>query len=396
MAQRPVHVVGGHRQRLARLDQFAGRLPLRLEAERQTFGRSFEHDGELPFGNIRKAADLAERHAPIARHVDRVDRAAETAQRIVAQEAIMQRAACLELQVGVERGAHRQAAAIERILAIAIDELAAHVLGEVFAGEEIGAGAPRRDLERQGLGLGALVGLDIAVRHHLVDHPVAALDGAVGVAERMVVGGAAGQGGEIGGLGQRQFVDRLVEIGKGRTRDAVGAETEKDLVQIEFEDAVLRIGVLDTEGENHLPDLAVVGHARIEQEVLGDLLRDGGGAHRTATGAQILDVGDDRAHQAEPVNAGVGVEILVLGRQEGGLDTVGNRLDGQIEPSLAGELRHERAVCRMHARRHRRLVIGENLVVRQVLRDFVDVDSDAGCRHQRQHGADPEEISDET
>ena len=67
------------------------------------------------------------------------------------------------------------------------------------------------------------------------------------------------------------------------------------------------------------------------------------------------------------------VEILVLGRQEGRLDAVGHRLDRQIEPAFAGELAHQRAVGGMDARRHRRLVLGEHLVVGQVLGQVADI-----------------------
>ena len=68
------------------------------------------------------------------------------------------------------------------------------------------------------------------------------------------------------------------------------------------------------------------------------------------------------------------VEILVLGREEGRLDAVGHRLDRQIEAPLARILGHQRAVGGVDARRHRRLVAGEHLVVRQVLGQVADID----------------------
>ena len=47
----------------------------------------------------------------------------------------------------------------------------------------------------------------------------------------------------------------------------------------------------------------------------------------------------DGAAEAVDVDAGMVVEILVLGRQERGLDAVRDRLDRQEEPPLAGDIR---------------------------------------------------------
>ena len=104
----------------------------------------------------------------------------------------------------------------------------------------------------------------------------------------------------------------------------------------------------------------------------------------------------ERAAEAGDVDAGMVVEILVLGRQERRLDAVGHRLDRQIEAALARELAHQRAVGSMHARRHRRLVAGQHLVVGQVLGQVADIDADRRRDEQRQHRADAEEIADQT
>ena len=90
------------------------------------------------------------------------------------------------------------------------------------------------------------------------------------------------------------------------------------------------------------------------------------------------------------------VEILVLGREERRLDAVGNRLDRQIEPALARELAHQRAVGGMDAGRDRRLVLRQHLVVGQVLGEIADEDADARRDQQRQRRADAEEIADQS
>ena len=62
---------------------------------------------------------------------------------IVGDEAVDQRGAGHALQLGIERGAHRQAAAIELLLAEAVENLAAHLLGEELRGEDLGVRSAR-------------------------------------------------------------------------------------------------------------------------------------------------------------------------------------------------------------------------------------------------------------
>ena len=52
------------------------------------------------------------------------------------------------LQLRIERGAHRQAALVELLLAVALVDLAAHFLGEIFGGEDVRAGRRGGDVER--------------------------------------------------------------------------------------------------------------------------------------------------------------------------------------------------------------------------------------------------------
>ena len=154
----------------------------------------------------------------------------------------------------------------------------------------------------------------IAVLDHALDDVVAARDRGLAVAEGIVIVGALGQAGEIGGLGQRQLVGRLVEIVQGGGGDAVIAEAEIDFVEVELEDALLGIGLLDAHREQGFLDLAVEGALVGQQEVLRHLLGDGRGALHVL-GA--LQQHHGRADHALGVDAVMGVEILVLGRDEG-------------------------------------------------------------------------------
>ena len=53
------------------------------------------------------------------------------------------------------------------------------------------------------------------------------------------------------------------------------------------------------------------------------------------------------------------VEVLVLGRDEGVLDQVGNFVRREVEPSLAGVFGKQAAISRVDARHDRRLIILE-------------------------------------
>ena len=198
------------------------------------------------------------------------------------------------------------------------------------------AGRPHGDVERLFLRLVGDVGGDVAVFGHAIDDVIAPRDRFVAFAERIVVVRPLRQGGEIGGFRDRKLVHRLVEIEQRRRGDPVGAEAEIDFVEIELEDFFLRVGALDAQRQERFLDLALERHLVGQQEVLGDLLRDGRGALRPAAGAVILDVEQAGAADAVNVDAGMLVEVLVFGGDEGVGDEFWDRLDRQVEAALIG------------------------------------------------------------
>ena len=187
---------------------------------------------------------------------------------------------------------------------------------------------------------------------------------------------------KIRGFRNRQFVHRFVEIDQRRGGDAVGAEAEIDFIEIEFEDAVLRIGALDAHRQQGFLDLAGEGDLVGQKEVLRDLLGDRRGALRTLVGAKVLRIRHGRARHAGEVDAAVLVEVLVLGREERVGDEFWHRLDRQIEAPLLGIFAEQRTVGRMDARHHRRLVILKLRIVRQVPGEMPDPARDAGHADQ--------------
>ncbi len=231
----------------------------------------------------------------------------------------------------------------------------------------MGAGRPHGDVERLLLRLVGDVGGDVAVFRHAIDDVIAPRDRFVAFAERIVIVRPLRQGGEVGCLRDRKLVHRLVEIEQRRGGHAVSAEAEIDFVEIKLEDFFLRVSALDAQRQQRFLDLALERHLVGQQEVLGDLLRDGRGALRPAAGAVILDIEHAGTRDAVNVDAGMLIEVLVFGGDEGIGDEFRDRLDRQIEAALIGVFGQQRAVGGMHPRHHRRLVVLELRVVRQIL-----------------------------
>ena len=98
--------------------------------------RDLEHDRKPPGLDVAERRHLGERHAPFAPgEIELLLRAAPAARLVVADEAVDERLAGHRLHLRIERGADRQAALVELLLAVALGDLAAHLLGEVAGGD---------------------------------------------------------------------------------------------------------------------------------------------------------------------------------------------------------------------------------------------------------------------
>src|SRR4029079_14490328 len=114
-------------------------------------------------------------------------------------------------------------------------------------------------------------------------------------------------------FGDAKLRHRLLEVAVRGHVDAPGAAPEEDRVEIDLEDLVLGERAVESYGDDHLADLALVADVIADQQVLGDLLRDG----RAALGpAGIGEVGDEGADHAALVDAAVLVEALVFRRDK--------------------------------------------------------------------------------
>ena len=109
------------------------------------------------------------------------------------------------------------------------------------------------------------------------------------------------------------------------------------------------------------------------------------------------------ANDALGIDAVMGIEILVLGRDEGLLDQGGNCGGRQIEAPFAGIFGEQAAVGRVNARHDRRLIVLELGVVRQILlvlpydagkdRRRPDEDDRAGREHEADKTGDSAHLS---
>ncbi len=171
-------------------------------------------------------------------------------------------------------------------------------------------------------------------------HPLLA---GVGGDGPVVLAGGLEQGGQVGALTDGQLVDVHAVVRLGRRLDAVRAAAVVAGVHVPGEDLVLAELVVHLEGDDDLLELAADRLLLAQVVVLDVLLGDG----RAALLALALEGVEDAAQGALQVDAGVLVEGLVLGRDEGVLDVLGDLvdLDGlavhRLVRALAG---HDRAV----------------------------------------------------
>src|SRR6516165_4991110 len=117
------------------------------------------------------------------------------------------------------------------------------------------------------------------------------------------------QAGEHRRFGEVYVARGLVEIKLCRRIDAERAAAEIGAVEIELEDLVLRQPYLKPQREKRFLDLALDGALVRQEQVLGQLLADGGAALHHAAGARVRE---HRAEQAGKVDAEMLVEPPVL------------------------------------------------------------------------------------
>ena len=207
-------------------------------------------------------------------------------------------------------------------------------VGEIArAGPGFRAEAERGPQRRPCLGFGEFPGID-----HRSQHAEPALFRRVRVPHRRIARRRLQKSRQHRGLEQREIPDRSAEIAPGGGRDAIGAGTEIDPVDVDLEDLALGEPGFEPERDDRLLDLPPDRPLRREEQVLGELLGQRAAALADLPGA---DIGDRRAEDAPDVDPRMVEEAPVLDRADG-LDEKAREL---VEPDRAAI---ELAVAREH------------------------------------------------
>ena len=110
---------------------FARFLALGLQADTGGGVIGFQHHRQTPWLHIAQSLNFNERQAPILRNINHPHRAAIAMGFIITHQPIDQCFTRPELHLGVKRGANRKATLFQLGFAIAIQQIAAHLFGEI-------------------------------------------------------------------------------------------------------------------------------------------------------------------------------------------------------------------------------------------------------------------------
>ena len=288
------------------------------------------------------------------------------------------------LQSLIEAGAHRQPGPVQNFFAIAGQQVAPDLLGEI-GGSDLFRLLPMAKLEGLSFGLRCLGLGGCSVFDHPLQDPIAASFCRLREARRAVSVWCLGEPGEERSLTEGQIIERFVEIGERRSRDTVSTRAEIDFVQVELEDALLRQRGLDAGGQQDLLDLAFDRNLVRQQHVFCDLLGDCRGTDRPAISAKPAHIGDRRAQDRNGVDPVMVVKVFVFGRQKGVDDRLRDRLYRHENPPLGCVFGEKQPVARLHSGHDRRLIMRKLLVIRQVTTEIPECDPDESTACDGQH-----------
>ena len=281
-----------------------GGVDIRLERGArlaQRVGRAVE----LAPGIVAPAHHRAHRAVEIGQHgggLARVIVAAVLAQRI------LHRGFRGALQIEIERGAHHEHALDQRV-GECVDQLL-HLFErpvEVIVGRRVVApihGDGRIAPRAEHLTFAHETGFD-----EIIEHDVGARARGRQVDVRGIARRRLEHPGQHGGFRQIHVARRFVEIVMRRRVHAERAGAEIGALEIELEDVVFRKPRFQPQRQKGLAHLALDRALVRQEQVLGELLRDGGAALHHAAGARI---GEQRAEGAGDVDAEVLVEAPVF------------------------------------------------------------------------------------
>ena len=265
------------------------------------------------------------------------------------------------LQHGIDGGGD-VVAAIQHVLAVAVDHLLAHHfrdIGRIHLDRTLVRGGVHR---RGACGIQFAAGNEAEREHPRQDVIVTTLARANRIGDRVAAGREFRDTGQGGGLVDAELVERLAVVVLGGRCDPVGAVAEEALVQVQREDLLLAELALHLHRQQHFLEFAAEAVFGAEEELLGDLLGDGG-----ATGHTLLPAGFDQqpdgAGDALHIDAVVLVEVGVLGGQKGLPDALWNLIDFNGIATLFAEQADQLAIARVDVHRLLQLDVTQHLHV---------------------------------
>ena len=214
----------------------------------------------------------------------------------------------LELHGGRQRGVDMEPTLEHHLRSVFLFEQLLHVFEEVLA-RRTTTFWWNENQRRLASALG-LVGLQHARLHHAGQHRGPTALRGFGTIERRVRRRRLRQAGEQSRFCKCQLANRLAKEGSRCRLDAERAVPEVDLVQIELENAILRIPTLEQHRQYGLLELALEALVGRQEEHLRQLLGDGAASFNDAMVPEVLVNGASDPRGIDPV---VGVVARVLG-----------------------------------------------------------------------------------
>ena len=211
--------------------------------------------------------------------------------------------------------------------------------------------------------------------------------GALRVRDRIGARGVLRQAGEHRRFGQRQIIEGLAEVAARGARKAVRTLAKIDLVHVQLEDLVLGERILDLVGQRDLGELARDRLLVRQEEIAGDLHRDG----RSALAKASAQVGPRGAGCADEVDAAVFVEAGVFDGQHRAFHHRRDLRDRHEVAVLDAELPDQHIVERVNAQRDLRAVVGDGIDRRHLGADrapYADRQADCDDEHRAEENED--------
>ena len=203
---------------------------------------------------------------------------------------------------------------------------------------------------------------DGADRVHALQHDPLTRSGALEVGHRVGVIGVLRQASQHGRLGNGELLHGLAEVGLGRRRKPIRALTQKNLVEVDLQDAVFGQRLFHLKCQHDFFGLALHRALAGEQHGAHQLLGDGAGA----LGATAGQHGQGGACHALGINAVVLAKARVFHRQHRVLQPLGRARQRHVFAPLGAKLRDLHAIGGEHLQRQLGLVVDDAVNRRQV------------------------------